>query len=331
MEQLIEFILQLTRRVKHREGLRRDCEPDRRYSDWLLIRIWMACALKKCSLNTFYALLQCNGTALRRMWRLPNRMPSRGVVYARWGEKSFQRRLREFFEEATREAVQRTRPEECDLLAIDLTALEASYRDKGAGGGHSSQKWTFWGYKLALVVTRAGIPLAFRLMKANWTEGTCSRPLIREGKRRLRDVKRLGNLRYLTADKGYDSEKNYRETAHGCNARMVCPGRKRKYKKKVKHPEARKKSQKARPFRTAALKFYDSPEGQEVFRGRTIVEQINSQLKADPVGITRLPSYVRGLRRVSLWCLGKLLFLTLGICANRAQGRTDRSLKAYVA
>ena len=331
MKRLVEVIRRIAERVKRREREAGVRELRETFSDWLLLRMWLACAVENWSFSILYAKLPSDGGWIREKWQLPNRLPSRSQAYERLRREGFERRRRMFFEECARESIRLSTEEETQVAAIDLTALDASYHDSGAGGGHSSEKWTFWGYKLGLVVIRSGAPIAFRLMKARWTEGTYSRPMIREGKQRLARAGRLKGLKYVTADKGFDAEKNFREVARGCGARMVCPGKKRRFKRRVKNPEVRRRALKLHPYRTRALNFYRTPTGKRIYRARTVVEQINSQLKGSIFGIGHFPPHVRGLRRVGAWCLGKLTYFNLAFCAKRLQGRSDRSLREFAA
>ena len=328
MYELISIIDKMMRKLKNREGKRGECEPQMAYSDWLIIKLWLICAMEDWTVNVLYAKFQRNGVSFRRQYRLPNRLPARSTVYGRLRQRSFWCRLREFFHESTRMALHLAGSEETHVLAMDLTAVPALPNDPGAAWGYRAAEDVFWGYKLGLVVTQSGIPLAFRLIPANKVEGHISCPLLHESSLRLQDTRK--ECKYVTADKGFDAEKNYRTTMKKLHAILVCPGRKKK-KKRVKHRYHREYwAQKKYPYRTAARAFIRTPKGRIVYRKRTIVEQVNGQLK-DSFGLEQIPRYLRGYRRMFGWCLGKLIFYTLALNANRLKGQYNRKLKALAA
>lgn len=328
MYELIGIIDKMLRRLKNREGKKEDCEPDTTYSDWLIIKLWLITVLEGWTVNVLYAKLRREKMLLRQRYRLPTRLPSRSTVYERLRQKSLRLRMREFFHESTRYALGLSPPEETHIVAIDLTSIAAHTFDPSAAWGYRAEKDVFWGYKLGLVVTRSGIPLAFRLIPANRVEGHVSVPLLNESTQRLKETSR--SCEYVPADKGFDAEKNYRTTVKQLQAILVCPGRK-KQKKRVKHRYHREYfAQTKYPYRTAARQFYRSPRGRAVYRQRNIIEQVNGQLK-DSFRLDQLPRYVVGRQRMHRWCLGVLIFYTVALIANRLKSQYNRQLKAFAA
>jgi hypothetical protein len=328
MYELIVIIDKMLRRLKNREGKRMDCEPDSVYSDWLIIKLWLICALEGWTVNVLYAKLRREKNLLRRRYRLPAHLPSRSTVYHRLRQRSLRYRLREFFHESTRYALGLSGREETHIVAIDLTALNASASDPGAAWGYRAANEVFWGYKLGLVVTQSGIPLAFRLVPANRVESHVSVPLLTESAQRLKETSR--SCDYIPADKGFDSEKNYRTASKKLHALLVCPGR-RKKKKRVKHPYHREYFARTKyMYRTKAVAFAQTKLGTSIFGRRTIVEQVNGQLK-DSFGMEKIPRYISGRRCVQRWCMGKLIFYSLALIANRLKGYYNRQLKALAA
>jgi hypothetical protein len=328
MKELITIIDQMLKRLKKREGKRCECEPRSTYSDWLIIKLWLICVLESWTINVFYAKLRRECHAWRRRYNLPTRMPSRSTVYARLRQRSIRYRLREFFHESTRYALRLSSTEETEILAIDLTALEAAANDIDAAWGYRGRNDMFWGYKLGLVVTRSGIPLELRLISGNRVESHVSQPLLIESNRRLHETRK--QCSYVTCDKGFDAEKNYRTTAKRLHAILVCPGRRRR-KQQVEHPYHRNYFARTKyPYRTPACAFAHTAEGRTIYRQRTVVEQVNGQLK-DSFGLQRIPRAVRGYQRMYRWCLGKLIFYGLALIANRVKGEYNRQLKALAA
>lgn len=70
------------------------------------------------------------------------------------------------------------------LLALDMTDLPRDLKDKLANWGMCSKGY-FYGYKLHLIVTRDGVPLAVLASKANRTEASVSARLLNQLRRRL--------------------------------------------------------------------------------------------------------------------------------------------------
>lgn len=184
MYELISIIDKMLRRLKNRGGKRMDCEPGTAYSDWLIIKIWLVCVLENWTVNVLYAKLRREKNLLRHCYQLPTRLPSGSTVYHRLRQRSLRQRLREFFHESTRYTLRLSLPEETQVIAMDLTALNAFPNDPGAAWGYRSETDVFWGYKLGLVVIRNGIPLAFRLIPANQVESHVSVLLLTESAQR---------------------------------------------------------------------------------------------------------------------------------------------------
>jgi hypothetical protein len=70
------------------------------------------------------------------------------------------------------------------LLAIDMTDLPRDLKDKLANWGVCG-KGPFYGYKIHLIVTKDGVPLAFVVTKANKTEPMVRGQLLNQLRRRL--------------------------------------------------------------------------------------------------------------------------------------------------
>lgn len=331
MNELILLIDKFIRRLRQREGKMSDVEPGKKFSDWLFIKLWVICAIKGWTANTLFAKLDADGKNIRKEFHLPTKLPSRSHTYERIRSRSFSERLKEFLHECIREALKLSPTEAVRAISMDLTPIEASLRDRGAAWGFSSKDEPFWGYKLGLVVTGGGVPLAFRLHKANKVEGNFSLPLIRDAACRLEETDLIAFFIYLLADAGFDSEKNYRAVSRIMKGIMLCPGRKKR-KEEVKSEYHREYfAKKKYPFRTRALELYSTDLGRRLYRKRNIVEQVNGQLKSETFMLDRIPAYIRGLKKMRRFCLGKLIHFTLGLIANYAKERYNRGLKAYAA
>jgi len=97
------------------------------------------------------------------------------------------------------------------LLAIDMTDLPRDLKDKLANWGVCG-RGLFYGYKLHLIVTRDGVPLATVATRANKTEPTVTEHLLKRLRRRL-TVEQLERLAYAVADAAYDTVKVYESFA----------------------------------------------------------------------------------------------------------------------
>lgn len=97
------------------------------------------------------------------------------------------------------------------LLAIDMTDLPRDFRDKLANWGVCG-KGPFYGYKIHLIVTRDGVPLAVVVTRANKTEPMVTERLLNQLRRRL-TKEQVERLCYAVADAAYDTVKLYESFA----------------------------------------------------------------------------------------------------------------------
>jgi len=97
------------------------------------------------------------------------------------------------------------------LLAIDMTDLPRDLKDKLAAWGVCG-KGPFYGYKIHLIVTRDGVPLAVVVTRANETEPMVTEHLLNQLRRRL-TKEQLERLCYAVADAAYDTVRIYESFA----------------------------------------------------------------------------------------------------------------------
>lgn len=93
------------------------------------------------------------------------------------------------------------------LLAIDMTDLPRDLGDRLANWGVCG-KGKFYGYKLHLIVTRDGVPLAVMATRANRTEPGVT-PQLLKGLRQQLTSTQLERLRFVVADAAYDTHRVY--------------------------------------------------------------------------------------------------------------------------
>ena len=83
--------------------------------------------------------------------------------------------------------------------------------------------------------------------------------------------------------------------------------------------------------RGQALAFLQTPEGRALYRERTIIEQVNGQLK-DVLRVTDIPYYVRGEVAVERLVLARLILYNTAILKNVLDHETHvRRVKRLVA
>jgi hypothetical protein len=125
---------------------------------------------------------------------------SHNAKVKRWQERLYQRMLRVLLN-----------CRNLGLLAIDMTDLPRDLKDKLANWGVCG-KGSFYGYKVHLIVTRDGVPLAVVVTRANKTEPTVTAQLLHQSRRRL-TKEQVERLAYAVADAAYDTVKIYESFA----------------------------------------------------------------------------------------------------------------------
>lgn len=195
------------------------------------------------------------------------------------------------------------------LWAVDMTDLPRDLRDHPADWGVCG-KGKFYGYKLHLLTTRDGVPLAVVATRANRTEPTVTDSLLRRLRRHLTQ-EHLELLRFAVADAAYDPHRVY-DSFTELEAQLIAVPNPRK-NAKLKGPLARATRRELRErgrARDRGILLYHSRRGRELHRQRMVVDQVFGQLK-EQLQLGELPWWVRGVRRV--------------------QERAERAVLAFVA
>jgi hypothetical protein len=301
-----------------------------RYPVWHLLKVFLWCILMDVAAWVLYEKLKAR-KGFRRVQGLPTSLISLSQYKKRIKEPAVAMALLEFLQWTGAQALRALGPQEVRVVAMDLTRLE-SWRgqDSKAAWGKDSRGF-FWGYKLGLITSQKGVILGLTLMRANLTEFHVNTRLIRMARETLETAYGAVPVQYLVCDAGFDGEKTYRASHEHLEAPALCPPR-RKRRKKAKHARhIRRRAQKRTPFRYQDHQLWETPEAREIFRKRTVIEQVNGQLKEAPFRIDEIPRRQRGVRRLLLRCLAKAIFFNLALIANIAQGRSPRQIRLWAA
>ena len=187
-------------------------------------------------------------------------------------------------------------------------------------------------YKLGLIISSHGIVLGMSLMRGNWVEFTVNRRLLKQAHTTILTAFGRFRVSYLVCDSGFDGESTFEGAHRELQAPVLCPPQ-RKRNPKAKHAEQtlrNARSQSPHRFRDQEL-WHTALWAHEIYRQRTVVEQVNGQLKDSPIRIHEVPRCRRGIKRLRPLCLAKLIIYNLALNVNIAKGREIRHIKDLVA
>jgi hypothetical protein len=227
-------------------------------------------------------------------WRVSRRLPSPSTMSRRPHTDAF-RLLLVRFNDRLRAGLPGSALKFLDgkpLLVGGFTKDRQARRGKAPGGGWAR------GYKLHAIVNACGAVEAFCVTPLNAGEATVAREvLLWSGACDLRGAT-------LLADANYDSVALYAAVA-AAGGRLLAPRRKPGTGLGHHGPQ--------HPDRLAAIAALegagrDGPDGRAFYRLREGVEQAFGLMGNCPGGLrTGLPNHVRGLRRVRLWAMLKVI------------------------
>jgi hypothetical protein len=305
-------------------------ESRHQYPVWHILKVLLWCVLKDVAPWVLYEKLETQ-KGFRREQGLPSQLISLSQYKKRVKESVVTLALLEFLQWTGARALRALGPQEVRVVAMDLTRLESwRGRDSKAAWGKDSRGF-FWGYKLGLITSQQGVILGLTLMKANLTEFNVNTRLIRMAKETIQTA--LGKLpvEYLVCDAGFDGEKTYEASHRQLGAPALCPPR-RQRRAKAKHAgKILRRARKHTPFRYQDHQLWATPEAREIFRKRTVIEQVNGQLKEAPFRIDEIPRRQRGVRRLLTRCLAKAIIFNLAAIASIAAGRSPRQIRLWAA
>lgn len=258
----------------------------RTYDTDEILAIWAFSAMMNWPISVAQRRLQSGaaGWWLRRHWKWPVRVPSVATLTRRARSPDFRRLLREVLRRLRRQVSQNPLPR----VIMDSTfLLTGPYsRDPESRWTCHGGKW-FRGYALHAICDRTGALWAWYVTSANVQEMKVARRLIRQaaaaGPRKIR---------WVIADKGYDSEPLHQMVRRRLSARLVAP---------LNYRGAKSGRWRERqPGRNACERLLATSQGAELLRERSTIERWNSWFKGNS-NVSMLPYHVRRLSRVRRW------------------------------
>lgn len=175
--------------------------------------------------------------------------------------------------------------------------IGASSQDRDAGYGRAAGAMAK-GYKLHAIADDSQGFIAWTVRPMNVNESKVAEELIPQ----------LTDGEYLVGDNAFDNNKLY-EAAAACSVQLVAP--RRRGVSGVGHIRHS-------PHRLKSIELLDQPLGRELLHSRRGIERLFGQLTTLPCGLSPLPSWVRGLKRVTNWVRGKIIYFMLWRNLRRA-------------
>jgi hypothetical protein len=230
----------------------------------------------------------------RRHWGdlAPPRLPAQSTLSRRLRTPAVRRLL------AAAEAALSGDPAQWRLERIDSKPLAVGVhsKDRQATWGHVAKRRLARGYKLHAVWGGGPLPCPWRIESMNVGDSTAACPLLEA----------LPGEGYVVGDKQYDSNRLHAAASPG--RQLITPQRR---------PGRALGHRRHHPGRLRSLELVTHSFGQALLRYRDQIERDFSQLTCFGAGLGPLPSWVRGLRRVTLWVQAKLLINALRIINTR--------------
>lgn len=215
------------------------------------------------------------------------------------------------------------------VLALDMTDLPRRVWDPLASWGFCG-KGGFYGYKLHLVTSGDGVPLAAMTTQARNRETGVVPQLLNQLRRQLH-AKTLQKLRFGVADAAYDTHGVYGEFEQ-LGTQLITPINPRKRSKDkwtLDEPLRRRMRQSQLPRDKGNLLYY-SKRGRMIHKKRMIVDYVFGQLK-DPLHLRDVPWWVRGVKRVQAHIQWAILAYTAILSTNKLRRNKLRNITPYLA
>ena len=163
-------------------------------------------------------------------------------------------------------------------------------QDREAGYGYAAGAQAK-GYKMHAIADQSQGFILVSVHPMNHSDSTAAEELIPQ----------LHDGAYLVGDNAYDNNKLY-EAAAGRSVQLVAP--RRRSARGLGH---RRHSE----HRLRAIELLEQPLGRQLLDSRRGIERLFGQLTTMPCGLSPLPSWVRGLKRVTNWVRGKIIYFML--------------------
>jgi len=299
------------------------------YPVWHVLKVLLWCTIRDIAPWVLYERLGTDAD-FRRKHGLPTQLISLSQYKKRLKEPLVRLALIHFLQWTGARALRALGPQEVRIVAMDLTRLESSRRDLKADWGWDS-RGGFWGYKLGLICSQQGVILGLTLMKANFTEYHVNTRLIRMARETIQTAFGALPVDYLVCDAGFDGERTYKAAHRQLEASALCPPKRLRSSKAKRAKQILRHAQRRTPFRYLDHQLWEGAEAKEIYLKRTVIEQVNGQLKEAPFRIDEIPRRQRGVHRLLLRCLAKAIYFNLAIIANIALGRNTRQIRGLAA
>lgn len=220
------------------------------------------------------------------IWLRRRALPSPATMSRRLSETDVQTLFLEL-EEAIRGQAS---PGLCRWIDGKPLPIGGASQDRDAGFGRAAGTMAK-GYKLHAIAEESQGVIAWMVRPMNVNESKVAEELIPQ----------LQGGDYLVGDNAFDNNKLYEAAAERA-VQLIAP--RRRGVKGVGHIRQS-------PHRLRALELLDQPLGKELLRSRRGIERLFGQLTTMPCGLSPLPNWVRGLKRVTNWVRGKIIYFML--------------------
>lgn len=189
-------------------------------------------------------------------------------------------------------------PSLCRWIDGKPLPIGGASQDREAGFGRAAGTMAK-GYKLHAIAEESQGLVAWTIRPMNVNESQAAEDLIPQ----------LQDGQYLVGDNAFDNNKLYEAAAERA-VQLVAP--RRRGLKGIGH-------MRHSPHRLKSIELLDQPLGKQLLRSRRGIERLFGQLTTMPCGLSPLPNWVRGLKRVTNWVRGKIIYFTLWRNLRRAK------------
>jgi hypothetical protein len=220
------------------------------------------------------------------IWLRKRKIPSATTMSRRLNEPDVQ----SLFIEVEQHIRSQGAPSLCRWIDGKPLPIGGTSQDREAGYGRAAGAMAK-GYKIHVIADDSqGVVV--------WT----ARPMnVNESKAAEELIPQLEGGGYLVGDNAFDNNKLY-DAAAKRGVQLVAP--RRRGVKGVGHIRHS-------PHRLKSIELLEQPLGRELLHSRRGVERLFGQLTTMPCGLSPLPSWVRGLKRVTNWVRGKIIYFML--------------------
>lgn len=336
LEQIVDMIKDIVR-ICQNETRGRPAEPKpgapSTYARPDIVLIFLLKTLKGWSVNhTHKKLVDDIDSTWRDLLGLTtDELPSRRWLNDLKDHADVKRWRRRIFRRLGRRLLQDV---DLETLAVDLTPIEVNLEwDHLASWGYTSDEEAFYGYKLHLLCTADGLPLALRVTRADGHELNEVIPLFKEAERLL--GQEAARVAHILGDAAYDANDVYEGANEHLDAQFQADANRRNadVSDEAIQEMTRETAQQlaTHPERQQGLLTRYSEEGKERHEQRTTIEEIFGICKDLMPNFTDLKWYQAGIRQVRehfRWTL--FAFVTI-LARNKEHDESFLGIKMVVS